>query len=88
MQTYHFTFTLADDPRDLVVWSNALYEAGGDDSSPGICSGRLYASFDRDAATLEEAIRSAAEVVRQAGLQILRCEIDAEELAELLQPVG
>lgn len=84
MHTYHFTFTLADDPRDLTDWSNALYEAGGDDSSPGIFSGTPYVSFDRAAATLEDAIRSAAENVRNAGLIIVRCEIDAEELAELL----
>jgi len=85
MQTYHFTFTLADDPREIVAWSNAIFEAGGDDSSPGICSGRLYASFDREAATLEDAIRTAAEVIHRAGLQIVRCEIDADELAELIQ---
>ncbi len=84
MQTYHFTFSLADDARDLETWSNALYEAGADDSSPGICTGQLYASFDREAPTLEDALRSAAAHIQAAGLTIVCCEIDAAELAELI----
>ncbi len=87
MQTYRFTFSLADDPRKFEVWADALYEAGGDDSSPGVLSGMPYVSFDREAETLQDAIRSAAEVVRSAGMTILRCEIDAEELKELIAAV-
>lgn len=84
MSTYHFTFWLADDPRGLETWSNALYEAGADDGSPGLQSGKAYVSFDREADGLETAIRTAAETVQAAGLLILRVEIDAEELAELI----
>jgi hypothetical protein len=87
MQTYHFTFSLSNDSRQLEEWSNAVYSAGGEDSSCGISNGLSFAAFDREAASLEEAIGSAARQVQAAGLTILRCEIDAEELAELFASV-
>ncbi len=87
MRIYHFTFSLSDDARPLDEWSNAVYSAGGDDSSCGISNGLPFAAFDREAASLEEAIGSAARQVQAAGLIILRCEIDAEELAELFASV-
>jgi hypothetical protein len=84
MRTYHFTCWLSDDPREFEVWADALYEAGGDDSSPGVQTGKPYVSFHREANGLETALRTAAVTVHAAGLSILRVEIDAEELAELI----
>jgi len=78
---YEFKLWLADDPRDLDEWSGALLAAGADDSSPGISCGKPYVTFHRDAASLEEAIRSAHQDVVTAGLRVLRLEIEAEELA-------
>lgn len=31
---FEFEFLLADEERDLLEWSNALYDAGADDSHP------------------------------------------------------
>ncbi len=83
MQTYRFTLTLAPDPRDFLIWANALYEAGGDDCTPAISNGQPLVAFDRAGATLEAVLCSASKTVQAAGMSILRCEIDAEELAEL-----
>lgn len=84
MQSYQFTFLVADDPRDLAAWSDALYEAGGDDSEPGIDKRGHYVYFDREAATMDDALRSAAETIRKAGLIIVRCQIEAEELTDVV----
>ncbi len=81
MRVYEFTLWLADDARDLDDWSHAVYEAGGDDSTCGLRSGQFYAAFGREAASLEAAIRSASETVRAAGMQVLRCEIEQDQMA-------
>ncbi|WLD11307.1 hypothetical protein [Planctellipticum variicoloris] len=79
--TFEFTLWLADDPRDLLDWSNALYDAGADDSHPGVCNGELYATFHRNAATMEDAIRSARRQLDSIGLHVTRCEIPEAQLA-------
>jgi hypothetical protein len=81
MRTFQFTFWLADEPRELLDWSNELYEAGADDSSPGISHGKPYVAFLREAVSFEEAIRSAHRDVQAAGCRVLRCEIEEQELA-------
>lgn len=40
-------------------------------------------SFDREADSLEAALRSARETLRAAGLRPIRCEIEDEVLAAL-----
>ena len=81
MTMHRFTLWLADDPRDLLEWSNALYEAGGDDCSPGDTDGRLHATFHREAESIEEAIRSARDTVQSAGLRVVSCEIPEAAMA-------
>lgn len=80
-RVFEFTFWLADEPRELLDWSNQLYDAGADDSSPGICNGMPYEAFHREAASFEEAVRSAHRDVQAAGCRVLRCEIEEQELA-------
>lgn len=82
-QIYEFTFWIDDAQRDLVDWSNALYEVGGDDSHPGYLAGVPYVEFSREATSLDEAIRTAHQCVEAAGLKVLRCEIDEQQLAVL-----
>jgi hypothetical protein len=81
MRQFSFTLWLADDPRDVDDWSHALYEAGGSDSTCGISNGRLFAAFDREAVSLEDAIRSAHGNVATAGLRVVRCEMEVEDMA-------
>lgn len=80
MKTYGFTLLLADDPRDLDEWSGAVLAAGGDDSTCAIIAGQHQVSFDREAASLEAAIRSASETIRVAGLRVLSCQIEPEDM--------
>ena len=57
--------------------ADALYAAGCDDATPGMCEGILTVDFHREAASLEEAIHTAIANVRSAGLEVDRVEIDA-----------
>ena len=76
MKTYEFTLVLnrsevSDDDCD------ALYEAGCNDGTVVTRDGATYVAFDRQAETLEEAIRSATAQVRAAGFEVTRVEMDA-----------
>ncbi len=56
---------------------DALYEAGCDDGTVVTREGVTYVAFDREAESLEEAIRSAAMQVKAAGFEVARMEMDA-----------
>lgn len=80
MYTYSFRFLLADDRGvaddlegdKLCDLANELYEAGCDDSSPGVFCGQLEVTFDREAETMMDAIRSALEQVESVGCRVLK----------------
>jgi hypothetical protein len=77
---HEFTLVLADASVSLEQ-CNALYEAGCDDGTISTIQGVTRIDFAREAANLEEAIRSAIANVSRAGLQVTRAEISAESLA-------
>jgi len=81
MQAWTFRVWLSASPDDLLDWSNALFEAGCDDSTPGTFEGRAHTDFHRNAETLDDAIRSAVEDVHKAGLTIDTIEINESEIA-------
>ena len=56
---------------------DALYQAGCDDGTVVTREGVTYIAFDREAESLEEAIRSASANVRAAGFEVARVEMDA-----------
>jgi hypothetical protein len=56
--------------------ANALFEAGCDDGSFASRDGIAFVMFDREAATLREAIESAIADVKAAGFGALRVETD------------
>jgi hypothetical protein len=78
---FAFTIWVKEDARDFDDVSNAVYEAGGDDTLVGELAGKPYVSFDREAETLEDALRSALRTIKAAGLEVVRCEIPADALA-------
>jgi hypothetical protein len=51
--------------------------AGSDDGRLVTRNGVTHIAFDREAASLEEAIRSATADVRRAGFEVARVEMDA-----------
>jgi hypothetical protein len=68
MTTHSFTVAvghpLSDDELDR------LFEAGGDDTAPEVCSSVTLVHFDREAPSLEEAILSAFFTLSRAGLTV------------------
>jgi predicted DNA-binding transcriptional regulator AlpA len=77
MQTYTFT-VIVDRPIDEAT-ADELYEAGLDDAAIGEFDGEPAIEFDREAATLLEAIVSAVNQVRSVG-GIRAVRIIGEEL--------
>ena len=76
MSVYEFSLVLT--ARELNdEQCNALYEAGCDDGTVVTREGKTFIAFDREATSLEAAIRSASEDVRDAGLQITKVEMDS-----------
>jgi hypothetical protein len=81
MHKYEFTLILAESLELTDGLADALFDAGCDDGTPGTCNGVFSIDFHREAASLEEAIRSAIENVRTAGYEVTRVEIEAEAVA-------
>lgn len=76
MATYEFSLVL----KAVKIANNdcdSLYEAGCDDGTVVTRDGVTYIAFDREAESLEEAIRSATADVRAAGFEVARVEMDA-----------
>ena len=82
MHKYDFTLIFAQ-PLELTDdLADALFAVGCDDGTPGTCNGVFSIDFHREAATLEEAIRSAIEDVRIAGYEVARVEMEAEAVVQ------
>ena len=79
--SYEFTLWVRPGTSVAEDWANAVYEAGGDDTLVGCHCGQDYIRFDRDAATFDEAVRSAIRIVLQAGGQVNRLEVPEAQLA-------
>ena len=73
MQTYHFTLIVeGPDMQDEVV-INALFENGCDDGTVGRSDDVQFIVFDREAASLVEAVRSAIDdIERTPELKVIR----------------
>jgi len=76
MKTYEFMLILTV-PEVTDQDCDALYEAGCDDGTVVTRGAVTYVAFDREAESLEEAIRSATADVRKAGFDVARIEMDA-----------
>ncbi|MCH7990665.1 MAG: hypothetical protein IID46_16105 [Planctomycetes bacterium] len=84
MRIHRFSLILADLSEMTEEMANALYKSGCDDGSPGSSCGLAQVAFDREADSLEGAIRSAVSDVRKAGFSVERVQIDDEALTELV----
>jgi hypothetical protein len=78
---YDFTLILKDAPELTENLADALFAAGCEDGTPGMCAGVTLIDFHREAASLEMAIRSAVANASAAGCVVSRVEIDAQSLA-------
>lgn len=81
MNTYQITIFLKEIDELTDDAADRLFEAGCDDGSPGQFEGECFVDFDREADSLEEAIRSATHNVRAAGFSIKRVQMDEAAVA-------
>jgi hypothetical protein len=80
MKAYDFTLLLAPGMELTEDLAEALCEAGCTDATAWQSCGVVYVSFDRNAETLEQAIRSAIADVQKTGCTVAKAEIDAPTL--------
>lgn len=81
MKTYEFDVVLKDVAEVTDELADALFAAGCDDGTPACCNGITWVHFDREAASLEEAIRLAVGQVRASGHAVVKVELDAGSAA-------
>lgn len=81
MKTHQFTVILSGISELADDTANVLYEAGCDDATVCARNGTVYVHFDRDAPSLDDALRSAIDDVRSAGYQVAR--VGSEELTTI-----
>ncbi len=83
MKCWSFDIIIAD----LNGWSddllNAVFDAGLDDSTPYTVEGVTGLTVGREAETLTDAITSAVQQIRTAGLKVERVQLSEEHIDEL-----
>ena len=79
---WRFTLHLKEIDSFTDEQADALYGGGCSDGTLSSSAGRARIGFDREAATLQDAIRSAVSDVRRAGLEVDHVEIEEQELVE------
>lgn len=83
MKTYAFDLVLKDLREVTDEQADGLYAAGCDDGTPASCNGIAWVHFDREAASLEEAIRSAVAQIQAAGFTVSKVELDVAAASSL-----
>ena len=78
MKTYEFDILLKNVIEVTDEQADALFAAGCDDGTPACCNGTAWIHFDRQAPSLEEAIRSAVVQVQAAGFKVSKIELDVD----------
>jgi hypothetical protein len=79
MSTHEFTLILDHAPTGEEL--DALFEAGCDDATPETVTGSGWLHFDREAASLLEALTSAIRDVESTGLTV--CAVVSDDLVSL-----
>lgn len=83
MRNYEFDVVLKDVSEVSDDQADRLFAAGCDDGTPAGCDGVAWIHFDREAASLEEAIRSAVSNVQAAGFTVAKIELDVAAAVSL-----
>ena len=83
IKTYEFDVVLKEVGEITEDEADALFAAGCDDGTPVSCNGLAWVHFDREAISLEEAIRLAVAQVRAAGFSVSKVELDVTSAVSL-----
>src|SRR5687767_3159399 len=70
VKTYEFDVVLSDAQEVTDDLADELFAAGCDDGTVTSCDGVVWMHFDREAASLEEAIHSAVAQIQNAGFAV------------------
>jgi hypothetical protein len=81
MKTYEFDLFLQGVAEITDEQADVLFAQGCDDGTPACRDGLAWVHFDREAPSLEAAIRSALTQVRSAGFNVAKVELDANAAA-------
>ena len=82
MQNYTFTVILGSQREMTEDLAEALAAAGCDDGLAGSSGAVAAVIFDREAESLEQAVRSAIADVQKAGCRAAWVKIEPEDLAD------
>ena len=83
MKTYEFDVVLKNVSEVTDEQADGLFAAGCNDGTPASCDGVAWIHFDREAASLEEAICSAVAQVQAAGMIVSKVELDVDAAVSL-----
>lgn len=83
MKSYEFDVVLKDISEITDDLADNLFAAGCDDGTPAGCAGVTWVHFDREAASLEEAILSAVAQVQAAGFVVSKVELNVDAAVSL-----
>ena len=83
MKTYEFDVFLKGISEITDDQADVLFAQGCDDGTPVCRDGMAWIHFDREAPSLEEAIRSAITQVQSAGFAVYKVELDVNAAAIL-----
>jgi hypothetical protein len=83
MKVYQFDVLLKDLPDMTDEQADRLFAAGCDDGTPTSCDGLAWIHFDREAVSLEDAIRSAVAQVHAAGMSVAKVQLDDDATVAL-----
>ncbi len=82
MNKYEFSLILRGPLELTEEIADKLFECGCDDGTPGTCNGVFTVDFHREADSLEAAINSAIQNVRNAGQEVEQVQIQANAMPQ------
>jgi hypothetical protein len=83
MKTYEFDVVLRNVSGFTDEQADVLFDAGCDDGMPASCESQAWIHFHREAASLEQAIRSAVAQGQSAGFAVAKVELDVDSAVSL-----
>ena len=83
MKSYSFDVIVKDVSEPTDEHADKLFDAGCDDGTLASRDGVTWIHFDRDAPSLEDAIRSAVAQVHSTGLIVAKVELDLAAVASV-----
>ncbi len=83
MKTYGFDLILKELSEITDETADSLFAAGCNDGTPASANGLAWVHFDREASSLEDAIRSAVSQVHASGVKVLKIELDVDAAVAL-----